>query len=89
MRIPDTTASLDTQNLTIITYLREIVQQSSDTCKNIAISTQCSLQGSGVDTECNSACFRRSRTRNVLDNPTDIPDVSNGKGFPVKFVYRT
>ena len=55
MRIPDTTTSLDTQDLTIITHLSEIVQQSSDTCKNIAISTQCSLQGSGMDTERNSA----------------------------------
>ena len=32
-----------------------IVQQSSGTCKNIAISTQGSSQGSGMDTERNSA----------------------------------
>ena len=54
MRIPDTTKSLDTQDPTITVKLF-IVQQSSDTCKNIAISTQCSLQGSGMDTERNSA----------------------------------
>ena len=54
MRIPDTTKSLDAQDLTIITHLSEIVQQS-DACKNIAINTQGSLQGNGVDTERNSA----------------------------------
>ena len=55
MRIPDTTKSLDAQDLTIITHLSEIVHQSSDACKNIAINTQGSLQGNGVDTERNSA----------------------------------
>ena len=57
MRIPDTTKSFDTQGVTIIIHLSEIfiIQQSSDTCKNIAIRTQCSLQGSGMDTERNSA----------------------------------
>ena len=34
--------------------LSEIVQQSSDTCKNLAINTQCSLQGNDVDTQRNS-----------------------------------
>ena len=53
MRIPDTAKSLDTQHLTIITHLSEIVYFGN--CKNIAISTQCSLQGNGVDNECNSA----------------------------------
>ena len=65
-----------------------IVQQSSDTCRNIAISTQCSLQGSGMDTG-RKSCFRRSKTRNVLDSAVDIPDVSNGRDFPIKVVYRT
>ena len=54
MKIPDTTKSLDAQDLTIITHLSEIVQQSSDTCKNLAINTQCSLQGNDVDTQRNS-----------------------------------
>ena len=57
MRIPDTTKSLDAQDLTIITHLSEIVQQSSDACKNIAINTQGSLQGNGVNTERNSAAL--------------------------------
>ena len=57
MRIPDTTKSLDAQDLTIITHLSKIVQQSSDACKNIAINTQGSLQGNGVNTESNSAAL--------------------------------
>ena len=43
MRIPDTKKSLDAQDLTIITHLSETVQQSSDTCKKIAINTQCPI----------------------------------------------
>ena len=54
MRIPDTAKSLDSQDLTIIAYLNEIVQQSSDTYKNLAIDTPCSLQGNDVDTQRNS-----------------------------------
>ena len=54
MRIPDTTKSLDSQDLTIITHLSEIVQQISDTYKNLAIHTPCSLQGNDVDTQRNS-----------------------------------
>ena len=59
MRIPDTTKSFDTQGVTIIIHLF-IIQQSSDTCKNIAIRTQCSLQGSGMDTERNSAVLEEA-----------------------------
>ena len=41
-----------------------------------------------MDTGC-KCCFRRSKTRNVLDSAVDIPDVSNGRDFPIKVVYRT
>ena len=54
MRIPDTTKSLDAQDLSIITHLSEIVRQSSDTCKILAINIQCSLQGNDMDTQRNS-----------------------------------
>ena len=58
MRIPDPTKSSDAQDLTIIIQLSEIVQQSSDACKNMAIDTLLSLQGNGVDTASNSVVLK-------------------------------
>ena len=58
MRVPDPEKSSDSQDLTIITHLSEIVQQGSDACKNMAIDTLLSLQGNGVDTASNSVVLK-------------------------------
>ena len=66
MRIPDNTKSLDAWDLAIITHLLFNKVVTPAKIKNIAINTQCSLQGNGVDTERNSAVLEEVEQKMFL-----------------------